>query len=83
MSVNGFTPVQSRIMAVLSDGQAHLKQELFECMENPLNNPDTLWSHISQLRKHLRPKGQDIICEYAQRRICYRHVQLIKSSSEG
>jgi hypothetical protein len=74
-----FTPTQERILKVLSDGKAHHKRELFACLDDELADPkgSAVVRHIVDMRKQLRPNGQDIICEYYYQKYLYRHVRLI------
>ncbi|MDB4786196.1 hypothetical protein OAG36_00530 [bacterium] len=74
-----FTPTQERILKVLSDGRIHTKDELFNCLDDELadRNGSAVKRHLSIMRKQLRPNGQDIICEFFQRKRFYRHVRLI------
>lgn len=73
-----FTPTEQKILAVLSDGKRHLKDELRVLLSDGELSDDTVMQmHVSNLRKKLNPIGQDIICEYNSRRIFYRHVRLI------
>lgn len=81
MATNGFSPIQMRMIEILADGQPHHRDQLFECMENPMNSRAALWFHLGVIRKHLRPRGQNIICELIHRAIYYRHVQLIAPAS--
>lgn len=82
MANNGYTPTEARIVAVLADGQPHTREELEETIGNPLNCRQTLNTHISAIRKKLRPRGQDIIGEYVRRQCHYRHVILYRPSSQ-
>lgn len=79
MSVaNGkFTPTQRRILAVLADGDAHTPEELLKCLDDELATKPNLRVHLSLIRRHLRPAGQDILCVYVGRDYLYRHVRLI------
>lgn len=73
-----FTPTEQKILAVLSDGKRHLKDELRVLLsDGELSDDTVMQTHVSNLRKKLNPIGQDIICEYNSRRIFYRHVRLI------
>lgn len=80
---NGFTPTQRRILAVLNDGMPHNRGELWACIGDDKGVPSLLSQHISNIRKHLRPIGQDIICEFANRTLNYRHVRLLASTYDG
>jgi hypothetical protein len=72
-----FTPTQRRILAVLSDGLPHTPGELHACLDDELAGRNAVQFHLSKLRKTLREVGQDVICEYYQRRFTYRHVRLL------
>ncbi len=79
-SSNGrFTKVETRILNVLSDGLAHHKTELHGCLNDELGPVSNIQMHISNMRKKLLPKGENIICELSNRRIFYRHVRLLRS----
>jgi hypothetical protein len=80
---NGYTPTQQAMLDVLSDGQAHTRQELHACLPDELGPLSNINSHLCNTRKHLRPIGQDIVCELVNRRICYRHVRLLASTYTG
>lgn len=83
MSVNGFSPTQTKILRVLSDGMPHSRHELHACLDDPLSNLKALWFHICMMRKTLRPKGEDIICEYCSRSYYYRHVRLLSGGYDS
>lgn len=77
-----YTPTQKRMLDLLGDGLPHTRQALHACLwdENgPLSN---IWSHVSLLRKRLRPLGRDIVCEIVNRRICYRQVVLLPRETD-
>jgi hypothetical protein len=44
---------------------------------------NVLQVQISNMRKVLRLQGQDIICEFANRRRFYRHIKLLTSSDSS
>ncbi len=74
------TRVQARMLALLSDGQPHSRESLHALLwdtDAPVGNIHT---HISTLRKKLRPLGQWIVCEYARRTIHYRRIILYAGS---
>lgn len=71
------TPIQQQMLMLLSDGQPHTRHELRACLNDEQAELSTVKVHISRIRKHLRPRQQDIICELRHNRICYRHVQLL------
>lgn len=68
-------PIREAILELLADGRPHHKKEL-HALCGP-SNLRSLTSHISTLRLILRPRGEDIVCEFANRTIYYRHVRLI------
>lgn len=78
---NGYSKTQLAMLEVLADGMAHTREELHAvCGPSSLNVVKT---HVARLRKHLRLQGQDIICELAKRRVCYRHVRLLANPYTG
>ena len=62
------TPTQEKMLGVLSDGMRHTRQELHACLSDELAPLSNIQMHISNIRKVLRPIGQDIICEYYRRK---------------
>jgi len=73
-----FTKTQRAILDVLSDGGPHPREELRQCLDDELASLAAMRVHLSELRKLLRPQGQDIICELRHRKTHYRHVRLLK-----
>ena len=81
-----YTPTQHRLLAMLSDGEPHGIKELFECLadaegakQNYIYGRRCLTVHLVALRRHLRPRGMDIICQKIYRRSNYRIVRPITS----
>ncbi len=70
--------IQLAMLKVLSDGLPHKKKELHACLFDDLGSMKNIHAHITSIRKHLRTKGQDVICEYFKRKIHYRHVKLLR-----
>ncbi len=83
MAFTNTNPTKQRILEMLADGLPHTKAELMTCFEDDMAPVSSLFTHISSLRKDLRPIGQDIICEYIRRRTHYRHVRLLASPYDG
>lgn len=83
MAVNGLTNVQKKMLAILSDGLPHSRQELHACLSDDMGPLSNIQSHISGIRKVLRPKGQDILCEIFNRTVHYRQVRLLASAING
>jgi hypothetical protein len=80
MATSAYTPTQKRMLRLLADGLPHPRTELFQCLVDDLGPLSNIQPHLSHLRKRLRPKGQDIICEIDRRRICYRQVRLLSAN---
>lgn len=74
---NGFTPTQQRMLNVLADGQAHTREELHACLEDELSAKNAIKNHITAIRKRIQPVGQDVICEWRDRKYQYRQIRLI------
>jgi DNA-binding CsgD family transcriptional regulator len=74
-----FTPTEERMLAVLSDGDRHKKEELKACLADELaESPQIVNFHICNIRKKLQTKGQSIICEKGWgRQLYYRQVRLL------
>ncbi len=75
-----FTKTEGKMLQILSDGLAHTREEIFSCLPDDLGRLSNIRKHFTNIRKKIRPIGQDIICELKDRRICYRHVRLINRS---
>ena len=78
-----FTRTQQAILNVLADGLPHARQEIHACLPDELGAMSNIRAHLSNIRKGLRPMGQDIICEWAKRQYCYRQVRLLASAIDG
>lgn len=83
MSLNGYTPTELAILRLLSDGQAHALGELHKCLPDELSAQSAVYRHVSSIRKRLRPSGQTIVCEIANRKCYYRHIVLLGNVSDG
>ena len=77
MTIDDFTPTQRRILEVLKDGMPHKRKELIDCLQDEMADRIDLNCQLSLLRRKLRPIGHEIVCEYGQRMLWYRHVLLI------
>ncbi len=80
MTNGNFTPTQSAMLQVLSDGRPHPKSDLHACLPDPEGTKDNIKVHICRMRKRLRPAGKDILCVWDRRRWFYRLVRLINTS---
>lgn len=83
MAKGEFTPTEQRILKLLSDGQRHKRKEIHACLFDELSELKTIRYHICMMRKVLRPKGEDIICEMYMGGLYYRHVRLLASAYDG
>lgn len=83
MPVQEFTPTEKKILAVLVDGMRHSREELHSCLPDDMGALGNIRDHVSHLRKKLRPKGQDIVCELYLAKIYYRHVRLLANPYDG
>jgi DNA-binding winged helix-turn-helix (wHTH) protein len=81
-SRRSFTPIEARIIQVLSDGMAHTRQELHQCLDDDLSRLSSIQFHISNIRRKLRGRGEDVVC-VLDGTIKYRHIRLIRSSNDG
>jgi DNA-binding response OmpR family regulator len=77
-----YTETQKRILQVLSDGLRHKRQELVDCLDDPLANPNTISVHLTYLRRKLNPIGEDVICVKSAKGYHYQHVRLLRKPDE-
>jgi DNA-binding CsgD family transcriptional regulator len=75
---HSYTPTQRKILAVLSDGRPHSREELFACLPDDLGSVSNVRAHLSILRRKLR--GRLIVCELHGRAAFYR---LAEASAYG
>jgi hypothetical protein len=78
-----FTPVQQRMLAVLSDGKPHSREALLECLQDDQCSAKGHLAHLTAIRKILRRRSEDIICVYNCRRPFWQHVRLLASAYDG
>lgn len=84
--VNTFTPTESRLLAVLADGQPHSRRELHACLPDDLGALSNIQPHLTVLRRRLRLRGEDIVCELntnGHPGIRYRHVRLLVNTTDN
>lgn len=60
------TRTQQRIYKLLSDWKPHTRKELHGCLPDELSSEKTVSYHVSKIRKHIKPKGQDIVCRVGE-----------------
>lgn len=76
-----FTPTETRLLKILSDGNRHHKDELFECLDDDMSSLNALAKAICLLRKKL-PNGDGILVEWWRRKRFYRLVRYIGRENE-
>lgn len=79
----GLTPVQQKMLTILADGMPHTREELHSCLSDNLGDLSNIQPHLTGLRKHLRYKGEDIMCERQGMKVYYRQVRLLASAYDG
>lgn len=64
MALNGFTPTQKKILALLDDGMGYTPDQIKGplCLNDPHMELATIKTHLSLLRKRLSVHGKDIMC---------------------
>jgi hypothetical protein len=88
---SSFTPTQRRMLAVLSDGMAHSREELHACLMDELGPVENIHFHISLMRTKLRRAGMDIVSETRTLRTAsgktqntyYRQVRNLPNPNDG
>jgi DNA-binding response OmpR family regulator len=83
VSVNNgrYTATEHRILARLSDGLPHSREDLLKCLEDSQAELATLQVHISNIRKKL-PTGYRIVCELHKNSPHYTHVRKLAGDEE-
>lgn len=77
-TVAEFTPKETQLLELLSDGKSHLKTEIQDKLDM-----DVLHQLMTNLRRKLNPIGQDIVCTIDRRRTAYQHVRLLANPYNG
>jgi hypothetical protein len=77
-----FTPIEQRIMKALSDGRPHHRDDILDCLLDPMAQRYNVYNHISKIRSKLRPHHHDILCVLRQGTIFYQHVILLCALSD-
>lgn len=72
-----FTPVEARMIGVLSDGRPHRREQLHRCLVDELGEVRNIRAHITRIRSKIRPHGEDVQCVRFRRRVCYQLVRLL------
>lgn len=73
-----YTPTEERIIAILSDGQAHPVEVMKSVLtDGEYSRVETLEVQVTNLRKILNPKGRDIVRRMVDGVSCYRMMRFI------
>lgn len=84
---NGYTPIERKLLDMLSDGRPHHRAELHALAWDRQDRLQNMQIHISNLRKKLRPKGRDIVCEVRKAGLplgtSYQLVRLLSDPNDG
>jgi len=72
-----YTPIEQRIIDLLSDGLPHDRYDLLECLRDKQASLNSLAAAIMRLRPKVRELGQEIVTELFRGSIAYRHVLLL------
>lgn len=84
MNLDSLSPIQRKMLEVLSDGMPHTREELHACLWDEQGALSNIKAHITAIRAKLRPIGEDILCEVGYKlQFRYRHVRLLASAVNG
>ena len=72
-----YTPTEQRIIDLLSDGLPHTRADVIKCLKDHLADFNTLAVHMFNLRRKVRPCGQDILLVYRKGGYHYQYVILL------
>ena len=79
-----YTEKQKSLLQLLADGLPHRVRDVkVHLGYDEFDSKAAMHMQVSNLRKLLRPQGQDIICEYRERSYWYRQVRLLASAYNG
>ncbi len=78
MEAGNLTPIEERMLKILSDGKPHSKAELHGCVYT--GALDNVGKHVSNIRKKILPLGQDIALKLIRRKLHYQHVIIMNSA---
>lgn len=71
--LNEYTPLEARLMQVLSDGEYHKRQELLDAMPEPeFRTGDSLKRTMFRLRPKLKRKGKTVTIIWSNGTTLYR-----------
>lgn len=70
-----FTKIQQAIWNILADAEPHKRGELVASFTDEVSGNHVLDNHLTAIRKLIRPRNLDIICQFIKRS---NHVRLIR-----
>ncbi len=79
---SGYTPIEQRMINLLSDGIRHSYEEMFQCLDDELAGNTAVLFHITNLKNKLAKKGFGITSQRENKVTYYRMVRFIGKSSE-
>jgi hypothetical protein len=74
------SPIQKKMLAVLSDRQRHSPEELHACLSDEMTPIRNISPHLAYLRRALRPLGQDIISQRLSGKTYYLLIEGLGAS---
>lgn len=78
-----FTPTERRILALLSDGLMHTREEMIGCLYDELSGLPSLRVIVCRMNKKLKPIGQELVCRsMGAHTVRYQHVRLLASTAK-
>lgn len=77
MAAVKLTATQQRFFDLMADGQRHYVEEFINLLPDTLGNLDNVEIHINNIRKVIRPLGEDIVSERIYRNKTYRRMRMI------
>lgn len=79
MDLSDLTPIQRKMMGVLSDGSWHSVVELHRCLNDDMGSLTNVRAHLTAIRKVIRPLGEEIACVNMEGTTYYMHSRVLAS----
>ena len=76
------TPVQHKMMQMLSDGRAHSDKELHSCLTDDLAPLKAIRYHLTFVRNYLQEKQQVLITERKNGTLYYYIARVVRINNE-
>lgn len=77
-----FTPTQKRFLKLLRDGKPHTSEEFCELLGDEQSGKHQVHVQFSVMRRILRPRGEDIICQMVGKKAYFRLIRFESSLEE-